>query len=127
MLKTREDHSCGIFHSHAHSGRAVIVTAGSRYGTGSSNCEFWDFTVQGTTWQLCSQNLPTEMKYGPSMTPTADGKGLLLSYWNSVYSFICQSETNCWFTTTQNQEKLSSYVYSPQFTTQRVLMYIIHT
>jgi len=107
MLNTRVGHSCGIFHSNAHSGRAVIVTAGSgNIGTGFKNCEFWDFTVQGTTWQLCSQNLPTEMKYGPQMTPTADGKGLVLSHEHSVYSFICQSETNCWFTTTDIELKI---------------------
>ena len=55
MLKKREGHSCGIFHSHAHSGRAVIVTAGG-FGTGRTNCEFWDFTVPGETWQLCSKS-----------------------------------------------------------------------
>ena len=60
MLKTRDGHSCGIFHSHAHSGRAVIVAAGSSSfgGTGSRNCEFWDFTVPGTTWKLCSKSWP---------------------------------------------------------------------
>jgi len=108
MLKRRAHHSCGIFQSHAHSGRAVIVTAGSYpyYGaTGSNNCEFWDFTVPGTTWQLCSQDLPTGM-YEPRMTPTADGKGLLLSFEHSIYSFICQSETSCWFTTTDIQLKI---------------------
>ena len=58
MLKTRYYHSCGIFHSHAHSGRAVIVTAGFRWVDDSPEfiCEFWDFTVQGTTWQLCSKS-----------------------------------------------------------------------
>jgi len=105
MLKKRQDHSCGIFHSHAHSGRAVIVTAGGYDGTASNNCEFWDFTVPGTTWQLCSQDLPTGM-YEPRMTPTADGKGLLLSFEHSIYSFICQSETSCWFTTTDIQLKI---------------------
>jgi len=119
MLKTRAGHACGIFHSHAHSGRAVIVTAGGfgdetstgkpivaagsgSYGTGPNNCEFWDFTVQGSTWQLCSQDLPTRM-FGSRMTPTADGKGLLLSYLNSVYSFVCQSETSCMFAPTEIQ------------------------
>jgi len=119
MLRTRSNHACGIFHSHAHSGRAVIVTAGGfgdetstgkpivaagsgSYGTGPNNCEFWDFTVQGSTWQLCSQDLPTRM-FGSRMTPTADGKGLLLSYLNSVYSFVCQSETSCMFAPTEIQ------------------------
>jgi len=107
MLKTRASHSCGIFHSHAHSGRAVIVTAGSYWtsGTGSHNCEFWDFTVPGTTWQLCSQDLPTEMN-GSRMTPTADGKGLLLSNIKSIYSFICQSPTSCMFAPTDIQLKI---------------------
>jgi len=106
MLKTRNWHSCGIFHSHAHSGRAVIVTAGSNSaGTGSNNCEFWDFTVPGTTWQLCSQDLPTEMN-GSRMTPTADGKGLLLSNIKSIYSFICQSPTSCMFAPTDIQLKI---------------------
>jgi len=119
MLRTRSNHACGIFHSHAHSGRAVIVTAGGfgdetstgkpivaagsgSYGTGPNNCEFWDFTVQGSTWQPCSQDLPTRM-FGSRMTPTADGKGLLLSYLNSVYSFVCQSETSCMFAPTEIQ------------------------
>lgn len=67
MLKKRYAHSCGIFKSHAHSGRPVLVTAGSgKFGTVSSKymdqrfiytCEFWDFTLLGTTWQLCSKSL----------------------------------------------------------------------
>merc|ERR1712223_120636 len=108
MLKKRAGHACGIFHSHAHSGRAVIVTAGGAETGAKWTCEFWDFTVQGTTWQLCSQDFPTVMDASPMMTPTADGKGLLLSKDHSVYSFICQSETSCWFTTTDIQLKIRS-------------------
>ena len=42
--------ACGIFISKEHSGRPVIVVTGY-YRTKS---EYWDFTVVGSKWQLCS-------------------------------------------------------------------------
>ena len=44
--------------------------------------------------------------YASKMTPTADGKGLLLSQDNSIFSFNCVSETNCAWTKTDIQLKI---------------------
>ena len=52
-------------------------------------------------------DLPTDMYYGSKMSPTADGKGLLLSYEKSIYEFNCQTETNCWFTETDIELQIS--------------------
>ena len=53
MNHERGRHGCGIYHSGVHSGRPVIVTAGSYYGEGSvqASSEIWDFTVPGSQWQ----------------------------------------------------------------------------
>ena len=49
----REYHGCGIYHSTAHLGRPVIVTAGGGGGQGEGpSSEIWDFTVPGSQWQL---------------------------------------------------------------------------
>ena len=48
------------------------------------------------------ENLPIGFSQ-PGMTTTANGKGLLMSYEHSVYSFSCKSEATCsWDTTTTN-------------------------
>ena len=57
MNHARAGHACGIFHSAAHSGRPVIVAAGSWYGDGSYSSEFWDYTWPGSKWQLSKSNL----------------------------------------------------------------------
>ena len=53
MNHERGRHGCGIYHSGVHSGRPVIVTAGSYYGEGSvqASSEIWDFTMPGSQWQ----------------------------------------------------------------------------
>ena len=57
MKKTRENHACGIVHSLYHGFRPLLVVAGSYRGsTGGKNSEYWDFTVPGSTWQLCSKS-----------------------------------------------------------------------
>lgn len=56
MKKTRVLHACSIFSSDQHSGRPVLVAAGSFSGSGKNNCEFWDFTQPGSEWQLCSKS-----------------------------------------------------------------------
>ena len=52
MNYEREGHGCGIYHSSVHSGRPVIVTAGSDLGDATNTSEIWDFTVPGSQWQL---------------------------------------------------------------------------
>jgi hypothetical protein len=61
MKKTRYLHGCGIVHSIHHGSRPLLVVAGSYLGsmlgsTGAKNSEFWDFTIAGSTWQLCSKS-----------------------------------------------------------------------
>ena len=51
MNHTRENHGCGIYHSSVHSGRPVIVTAGSYTDGVAKSSEIWDFTVPGSQWQ----------------------------------------------------------------------------
>ena len=49
MIHPRSHHGCGVFNSKEHGGRPVIVTAGSRTGSGSSTSEFWDFSHPGSS------------------------------------------------------------------------------
>jgi N-acetylneuraminic acid mutarotase len=61
MKKTRENHACGIVHSVYHGFRPLLVVAGAGDGgqpgsTGGQNSEYWDFTLPGSTWQLCSKS-----------------------------------------------------------------------
>ena len=56
MNKTRFNHGCGIVHSIHHGSRPLLVVAGSYQGTGAKNSEYWDFTLDGSTWQLCSKS-----------------------------------------------------------------------
>ena len=59
MKNTRGDHGCGIIHSIHHGSRPLLVVAGSDHrgsANGFKSSEFWDFTVPGSTWQLCSKS-----------------------------------------------------------------------
>ena len=59
MKNTRYLHGCGIFHSIHHGSRPLLVVAGNGIhggATGGNNSEYWDFTVRGSTWQLCSKS-----------------------------------------------------------------------
>ena len=59
MKKTRFYHGCGIVHSIHHDSRPLLVVAGSYSygdGTGAKTSEYWDFTLAGSTWQLCSKS-----------------------------------------------------------------------
>ena len=59
MKKKRYGHGCGIVHSIHHGSRPLLVVAGSDvYGgaTGGKTSEYWDFTLAGSTWQLCSKS-----------------------------------------------------------------------
>ena len=52
MNHERDGFGCGIYHSSAHLGRPLIVTAGGVTIAGSKSSEIWDFTVPGSQWQL---------------------------------------------------------------------------
>ena len=61
MKKGRWDHGCGIVRSNMHNGRPLLVVAGSMKGSapdggGGNNCEFYDYTRQGSQWELCSKS-----------------------------------------------------------------------
>ena len=56
MNHERYYHGCGIYHSSAHSGRPVIVTAGGGGNVGGvKSSEVWDFTVPGSQWLQLSK------------------------------------------------------------------------
>ena len=56
MKHSRGYHACGIVHSTQQQDRPLLVVAGSSYGDGSDKSEYWDFTVPGSQWQLCSKS-----------------------------------------------------------------------
>ena len=62
MIKSRRYHGCGILRrSDKHNGRPLLVVAGSMKGSapdggGGNNCEFYDYTRQGSQWELCSKS-----------------------------------------------------------------------
>ena len=49
-------HGCGIVHSIHHELRPLLVVAGSTRGSGQYKSEYWDFTVPGSQWQVCSKS-----------------------------------------------------------------------
>merc|ERR1712080_703495 len=105
MKYDRYLHACGIVHSDKFEGRPLLVVAGSKF-YGNDKSEYWDFTVPGSQWQLCSENLPIHM-YGSTMTHTANKKGLLMAYKKGVYSFHCRSSNDCRWTKESFELKIS--------------------
>ena len=87
MNNGRDYHGCGIYHSGVHSGRPVIVTAGSFDGVGKKSSEIWDFTVPGSQWQFS--------KYWEKTENTLNLKGYandsICSSFNQ-YFFLFQAE-----------------------------------
>ena len=55
MKYARHHHACGIVHSIQHEDRPLLVVAGG-YGNGIDKSEYWDFTLPGSQWQLCSKS-----------------------------------------------------------------------
>merc|ERR1719225_2234673 len=106
MNHEREFHACGIFQSPAHSGRPVIVAAGSLYGDGMDSSEFWDYTQTGSKWQL-TEKLPVRMDKEPDMSTTSSGDGLIMTQEKGIYSFKCTSENNCSWTKEQQELQIS--------------------
>merc|ERR1719334_1469707 len=78
MKHSRARHACGIVHSMHHQGRPLLVVVGSWLGIGSNKSEYWDFTLPGSQWQLCSEDLPVVMDYGPRMTTKKSKNQLLM-------------------------------------------------
>ena len=56
MKYVRHYHACGIVHSDKFEGRPLLVVAGAYFGDGQDKSEYWDFTVPGSQWQLCSKS-----------------------------------------------------------------------
>ena len=62
MIKSRRYHGCAILRrSDKHNGRPLLVNAAGLQGsgssgTGSSDCEFYDYTKPDSQWQLCSKS-----------------------------------------------------------------------
>ena len=50
MKKIRAGHGCGIFRSKKHNGRPLLVVSGNK------DCEYFDYTKDGSSWQLCSKS-----------------------------------------------------------------------
>ena len=51
MVHSRDGAGCSIFKSSLHGGHPVIIAVGG-FGSRSDTSEVWDFTNEGTTWQL---------------------------------------------------------------------------
>ena len=49
------------------------------------------------SYMFSGEDVP-RMDAGPQMTPSADGKGLLLTHTDDIFTFSCEDETNCLWT-----------------------------
>merc|ERR1711953_16857 len=97
MKFSRSHHACGIVHSIQHQDRPLLVVAGSSYGgDGKDKSEYWDFTLPGSQWQLCSKDLPVGMG-GPRMTTTKNKNQLLMTNKEGIFSFNCFSSDDCYW------------------------------
>ena len=43
------------------------------------------------------------LNFGPKMSQTIDGKGLLMTHLNDVYSFVCNNPNDCYWKTENYQ------------------------
>lgn len=105
MKHKRQKHACGIVHSIQHQGRPLLVVAGSDGRDGDSS-EYWDFTLPGAQWQLCSKDLPVGM-IGAKMTTTNNKNQLLLTNEKGIYSFNCRSSDDCYWEKKTNELSVS--------------------
>ena len=53
------------------------------------------------------KKLPVAMKYSSKMTTTANGRGLIISYEQGIYSFECKSQQNCFWTKEEIELQIS--------------------
>jgi len=109
MKHARHHHACGIVHSIQHEDRPLLVVAGG-YGNGIDKSEYWDFTLPGSQWQLCSKDLPVSMYLGPRMTTTNKNQ-LLLTYEEGIYSFNCRSSDDCYWEKKNQELKTDRYYH----------------
>jgi len=105
MKHKRQKHACGIVHSIQHQGRPLLVVAGSDGRDGDSS-EYWDFTLPGSQWQLCSKDLPVGM-VGAKMTTTKNKNQLIMTEGKRIYSFNCRSSDDCYWEKKTNELSVS--------------------
>ena len=53
------------------------------------------------------QDLPIPMTQGAEMGPTGDGKGLIMAYRRGLYSFHCDTPSQCYWRTEEHELHLS--------------------
>ena len=55
---------------------------------------------------ISAAKLPKKM-YGPRMSPTPDGKSVILTYGKKIYRLICQKGRQCTWETLPNELQIS--------------------
>jgi len=108
MQHARGGLACGVFYSKFHSNRPIMVAAGSYSGSGMKTGEFWDFTNPDATWQPTG-DFPVNLEYGPQMTTTPNGDGVLLTYEKDIFKLDCTSTTSCIWKKEPNSLQISRY------------------
>ena len=52
------------------------------------------------------QDLPVSMSWGPRMTTTGKGDGLIMTYFKGIYRFKCVSSESCFFEKDEDDLKI---------------------
>ena len=105
MTHKRIHFACGLFYSKLHFNRPIMVAAGGENESGEKTGEFWDFTNPEATWQPTG-DFPYDLEYGPKMTTTQTGDGVLLTYENDIFKLECTSTTSCLWKKEPNNLKI---------------------
>ena len=56
---------------------------------------------------ISAAKLPVAMRYNPKMSPTPDGKSVILTYKKQIYQLNCQKGRQCTWETLPNELQIS--------------------
>ena len=56
---------------------------------------------------ISADKLPVAMKFGPRMSTTSSGDGLIMTYDKGIYTFKCTSENSCSWTKEPQELQIS--------------------
>ena len=93
---SRRSSGCGSFFSSKHDSREVIVVFGGEMdGEGDTKhktVEVWDFTKEGSTWELLNENLPVPMAGRPEVIRSLDSKSVWIIFEKNIYKFHIEDD-----------------------------------
>ena len=75
------------------------------------NVPSFDWKQKKTFLHFSDKNLLKDFEAGARMSPSAGNKGLLMTYFNDVYSFYCESNIQCYWKVEEYELKIKRRAY----------------